>query len=265
VSVRDRVFHLLEVEERDRGIEKALNGALAALIILNIAAVMLETVEDLHIAYRWVFAAFEIFSVSVFAAEYLLRLWACTVKPGFAHPVWGRLRYAVSPIALVDLAAILPSIVPGGTVDLRFARAIRLVRLGRALKIARYSQSLHALGRVLRAKRSELAVTGFAALILLVCAASGIYFAEHEAQPRVFSSIPAALWWGVVTLTTVGYGDVFPVTPLGKTLAAVVAILGIGLFALPTGILAGGFAEDLQRQREGSRKPCPHCGGDLPN
>jgi voltage-gated potassium channel len=226
VSTRERVFHLLEVEEGDRGFEKALNGALAALIILNIAAVMLETVEDLHVAYARAFAAFEVFSVGVFAAEYLLRLWACTVKPGFTHPVWGRLRYAVSPMALVDLVAILPSLIPGGTVDLRFA-------------------------------------SGFAASILLVCAACGIYFAEHDAQPKVFSSIPAALWWGVVTLTTVGYGDVYPVTPLGKILSSVIAILGIGLFALPTGILAGGFAADLQR-REGPKK-CPHCDGDLPN
>jgi voltage-gated potassium channel len=164
-------------------------------------------------------------------------------------------------MALVDLASILPSLLPGGVLDLRFVRAVRLLRLSRSMKIARYSQSMQTLGRVLRAKRHELAVTAFAGAILLISAASGMYFVEHEAQPNAFSSIPAALWWGVVTLTTVGYGDVYPVTLLGRCLASVIAILGIGLFALPAGILAGGFAEELHRNDRVAT--CPNCGLEL--
>src|SRR5262249_49718089 len=157
--------------------------------------------------------------------------------------VIGRLRYVLSPMALVDLVAVLPSLIPGGTLDLRFARSIRLFRLLRSLKLARYSRSLQTLGRVLQSRKEQLGVTRFAGMVLLVCAACSIYFAEHEAQPKSFPHIPAAMWWGVVTLTTVGYGDVYPVTALGKTIASVIAILGIGLFALPAGIVAGGFAE----------------------
>jgi voltage-gated potassium channel len=160
-------------------------------------------------------------------------------------------------MAVVDLVSILPSLIPGGTLDLRFIRSLRLARLARTLKLARYSQSLQTLGRVLRAKREELVVTGIAGALLLICASSIMYFAEHDAQPQQFSSIPASMWWGVVTLTTVGYGDIFPVTPLGKILGAFIALLGIGLFALPAGILASGFSDELRRNEP---RTCPRCG-----
>jgi voltage-gated potassium channel len=262
-SLRATVHKFLEVEKDDRGWERALNIGLAALILGNIAAVILETVEDLRTQHAFAFAAFEAVSVAIFATEYLLRLWSCTADPRFAGPL-GRLRFVLSPMALVDLVAILPSLIPGGSLDLRFARSVRLLRLARSLKFARYSESLRTLGRVVRAKRSELGVTAFLGAVLLVCASCGIYFVEHDAQPKAFSSIPGAMWWSVVTLTTVGYGDVFPVTPPGKALASVIAILGIGLFALPTGILASGFNEELQARRSSAAPArCPHCGGDL--
>lgn len=255
---KKRVHSILTVEATDRGFERAVNLFLATLIVLNVAAVMLETVEDVRAHFGAYLTAFEVFSLAVFGLEYVLRLWVCVVEPRFQRPVLGRLRYALTPLALVDLASILPTLLTGGAVDLRFARAFRLLRLGRSLKIARYSQSVQTLGQVIRAKRHELAVTAFAGVILLISAASGMYFVEHDAQPSNFSSIPAALWWGVVTLTTVGYGDVYPVTTLGRCLAAVIAMLGIGLFALPAGILAGGFAEQLHRKDES--RTCPHCG-----
>ncbi len=259
-DLKRRVHKFLEVEADDRGWERATNLALATLIVLNVVAVMLETVEDLRNRYGPEFQAFEAVSVAVFSIEYLLRLWASDLDPrhrGFA----GHVRFMLRPMALVDLVAILPSLIPGGSLDLRFARSIRLLRLARSLKFARYSQSLQTLGRVMRSKRAELGVTAFLGFVLMVCASSGIYFVEHEAQPKAFSSIPASMWWAVVTLTTVGYGDVFPVTPFGKTLASVIAVLGIGLFALPAGILASGFNEELQRRKE--RGKCPHCGGEL--
>ena len=260
-TIRERVQSLLTPEASDRGYERVFNVCLASFVALNVLAVMLETVQSLNARFGYAFRLFEIFSVAVFIVEYLARLWSCTTQSRFAHPVLGRLRFALTPMALVDLIAILPSAIPGGTLDLRFARAVRLIRLARAFKIVRYSQSLQMLGRVIRAKRSELGVTAFAGLILLVTASSGMYFVEHEAQPTAFSSIPAALWWGVVTLTTVGYGDVYPVTLPGRLLASVIAMLGIGLFALPAGILAGGFSEELHRKDEVAR--CPHCGERL--
>jgi len=260
-SLRQRVHSVLTVEATDHGFERAVNIFLAALITLNVIAVMLETVEGVRVAYGRALYGFEVFSLSVFGLEYVLRLWSCTAEARFAHPLLGRLRFMLTPMALVDFVAIVPSALSGGTVDLRFARAVRLLRLTRSFKIARYSQSLQTLGRVLRNKRHELAVTAYAGAIILVAAASGMYFVEHDAQPHIFSSIPASLWWGVVTLTTVGYGDVYPVTVPGRCLASVIAMLGIGLFALPAGILAGGFSEEVHR-KDGTAT-CPHCGGRI--
>lgn len=260
MTVRRQVFELLEVRPEDRGVERAFNVAMLVLIVLNVAAVILETVAPIRAAFGPAFNAFEVFSVAVFTAEYVARLWSCTLDPRFAHPVQGRIRFATSFLALVDLIAILPSLIPGGVLDLRFIRVLRLMRVLRMLKVARYSQSLQTLGRVLAAKRYELVVTAIAGALLLICASSLMYFAENEAQPEQFSSIPAAMWWGVETLTTVGYGDLFPVTPVGKVMGSVIAVLGIGLFALPAGILASGFSEELRRS--GPRR-CPHCGGQV--
>lgn len=259
-SLRQRVFEILDVQPDDRGLEKVVNRVLLLLIVGNIAAVILETVQSLHEEHQVAFQAFEDVSLAVFTAEYVLRLWTCTLVPRYAHPVWGRLRFALSFMALVDLVSILPSLIPGGVLDLRFMRSLRLVRLVRTLKIARHSRALQTLGRVLRAKREDLMITALAGAVILICASGLVYYAEREAQPNNFSSIPAAMWWGAVTLTTVGYGDMFPVTPLGRALGGLIALLGIGLFALPAGILAAGFTEELSRPRPSE---CPHCGHSL--
>ncbi len=220
---------------------------------------ILETVDSLRARHAAAFAAFELVSVVVFSVEYLLRLWSCTDHPSFGERLRDRARYAVRPMALIDLVAILPAFVSAGGIDLRFMRSVRLLRLARALKFARYSSALQTVGAVVRAKRDELALTVLLAAILLVTAAGGIYFAENDAQPDKFASIPEAMWWAIATLTTVGYGDVYPVTLMGRIFGGLVAVTGVGLFALPAGILAGGFAEELQRRRRPART-CPHCG-----
>jgi len=257
--LRSRTARALNPEAK--GAARGVNLLLTALIILNVAAAILETVEAIHGRYAGAFRAFERFSITVFSLEYLLRLWSCTSGTTFAARSRDRALYVVTPLALIDLAAIVPAFIPGDGLDLRFVRAVRLLRLARSLKLVRYTDALRTLGAVLRDKRAELALTLFVAVIVLVCAAGGIYFAEREAQPDAFSSIPAAMWWAVTTLTTVGYGDVYPITVLGKLFGAVVAVTGVGLFALPTGILAGGFAEEMQRRRV--PRVCPHCGKAL--
>ena len=260
MTLKRRVFELLDPRAEDRGLERACNIFLLGLILANAIAVTLETVATIREDYGPAFDSFETFSVAVFTVEYVLRLWSCTADARYAGPVSGRLRFATSFMPMVDLVSILPSLIPGGFFDLRSMRVLRLARMPRLLKVARYSQSLQTFGRVFSAKKAELAVTAMAGTLLLICASSLMYFAEHEAQPQQFSSIPAAMWWGVETLTTVGYGDLFPVTPLGKLMGSAIAVLGIGLFALPAGILASGFAEELQRK--GARN-CPHCGLSL--
>jgi voltage-gated potassium channel len=258
-DLKARVFDILEKRNGDR---RFLNIFIMGLILLNVAAVVLETVDWVYAAYFPLFQAFEIFSVAVFTIEYLLRIWSCTEDPRYENPLWGRLRFLIMPLALVDLLAILPFYLPFAF-DLRFLRAMRLFRLFRILKLARYSDSMQTFADVLRLKKEELLLMFFAIMILLVISSSLMYEAEHDAQPEAFASIPAAMWWGIVTLTTVGYGDIYPVTDWGRFIGSVVVILGIGLFALPTGVLASGFAEVLAKSKEEQKMRkirCPHCG-----
>ena len=166
------------------------------------------------------------------------------------------MRFAITPLALLDLLAILPfygQLLGLRGLDLRVLRSVRLV--ARIARLTRLSSGFNTLVRVVTAKRSELSTVIVVLLVLLLLASSLMYFAEHEAQPDVFSSIPQTMWWSIITLTTVGYGDMTPVTFAGRLLAGLMAVLGIGLFALPAGILGSGFVDELDRNRA-----CPHCG-----
>jgi voltage-gated potassium channel len=263
--LRRRVYQIVEVPPEgspDGGRFDWFDRCLVVLIVLNVVAVVLETEPSVYAGNEALFEGFEWFSVAVFSIEYLLRLWSCTVDPNYRHPILGRLRFALRPLSLIDLLAILPSLLPFIGFDLRFIRALRLLRLLRVLKLGRYSEAIGLLGRVLRSRRTELGVMFFVLTIVLICAAGAVYYAEHEAQPEAFSSIPAAMWWAVITLTTIGYGDIYPKTPLGKILGGMIAVCGIGLVALPTAIIASGFSEELQRR---GRKAtiCPHCGKEI--
>jgi voltage-gated potassium channel len=187
----------------------------------------------------------------VFTIEYAARVW-CSVERDdgrYRHPVRGRLRYVLSPLALIDLLAILPfyltQLLP---VDLRFMRVFRLLVI---FKLTRYHSSMILLGRVLRSEAGPISAALFILVTLLIAASSFVYLAERDAQPEVFASVPDAMWWAIVTMTTVGYGDMVPVTPLGKFVGGVIAIIGVGMVALPAGMLASGFSEQLhQRRRE---------------
>lgn len=257
---KERINEILDKAQTGDSTSRLIDLFIMGLIVLNVVAVILETVETVLASYRWAFEAFDAFSVGVFTIEYLLRMWSCTADGRYSRPVRGRIRFFLTPLALVDLIAILPFYLPlVTTVDLRVLRAMRLLRL---FKLGRYSTSLQTLGNVLRKHRGELVVTLFVLLIMLVIASTLMYFAEHRAQPDAFSSIPAAMWWGIVTLTTVGYGDTYPVTGVGKLLGAVIALLGIGMFALPAGILGSGFAGEIDRRKE-EGGVCPHCGREM--
>jgi len=264
MGVRKRVYEIVEVASDGDTISRVFDISILLLITLNVLALILETVEPIHNAAPWAFAWFERVSVAIFTLEYGMRLWSCVDGLQYRSPITGRLRYAARPMLIVDLIAILPFYLPWLGVDLRFVRSIRMLRLFRVAKIARYSNAVRTIGGVIRAKRAELLVTLFVLVLVLIFASSMMYFAEHEAQPETFSSIPAAMWWAVATLTTVGYGDVYPVTVLGKVIACVIAITGIGMFALPTGILGAAFAEEVQKQKNNPQPIiCPHCGGDV--
>ncbi len=256
---KGKVHQILEPAfERDLS-SKAFDILLMLLVVLNVLAVILESVESIGIAYSGFFQMFSLFSVVFFSVEYIARLWTCTENKKFEKPVSGRLRYALTPLVLIDLIVLVPFYLPlFFQMDLRILRILRLLRIFTLFKLTRYSSSLNLIGTVVRQKKEELVVTFAVTMILLVFASGFIYFLENEKQPDAFSSIPAAMWWGVATMTTVGYGDIYPVTAIGKLFGGFVAILGLGTFSLPAGIIAYGFIEEIQKKRS---RPiaCPHC------
>ena len=261
-TIKRQIFELIDPSHSNDDASRAFNIGMLVLIFLNVLCVILETEEGLYSVYKSFFHLFDTFSVAIFTIEYALRLWICTEDPKYKSPFSGRIRYIFSASMLIDLISILPFYVPMGGMDLRFIRSIRLFRLFRLLKMGRYSQSLTKLGNVIKAKKEELGITLFAGVILLIISSSLMYFVERGVQPEAFSSIPSAMWWAAVTLTTVGYGDIYPMTVLGKFIGAFIAVLGIGLFALPTGILASGFAAEIQNKTT-EVQICPHCGKDI--
>lgn len=263
MQVKRRTWDILEAAggNGDR-LSRAVDLFILSLIVLNVVAVVAGSVRQVQSEYGRLLAWFEIVSVSVFTIEYLLRVWSCTVNPEYARPIAGRLKFMFELMPLFDLLAILPFYLPFVGVDLRFLRILRLMRIIRIFKVARYYGSLQVIRNVFVAKKEELVLSLFVMILLLILSASLMYSFENGAQPEVFPNIPTTMWWAVTTLTTVGYGDIYPVTTLGKLLAAVISVLGIAMFALPTGILGAGFVEETRKQKARPER-CPHCGKDL--
>lgn len=248
-SARRRIYEVLEVAGAGDRLSRVVDVVLIALVAVNVLAVMLESVEPLYRARRGLFDILEAVSVSVFSIEYFLRVWCAAERnPQARESARARVRWVLSPMALADLAAILPFFLGSLTgLDLRFLRVLRLLRI---FKLTRYSGSLNLLLEVFRCQRRAYVASLFVLMMVLVVAASGIYVVEHDAQPVAFGSIPTAMWWALVTLTTVGYGDVTPVTGWGKLFAGGVTLVGVGVVALPTAILASGFLTVAQRNRQ---------------
>jgi len=247
---RKRIWTLLEPANENDKLSKIVDIFLVSLIFFNILSVILETVDVLYLSYKNYFRYFEYFSVIIFSLEYISRLWACIEnKKSDETNLKARFRYVFSFSAIVDAIAILPSLLAFifPTVDLRFVRALRIFRL---LKFSRYSNSINNLLLVLWDQRKSFGAAFFILFIVLIISSSGMYLVEKDVQPEKFGSIPQAMWWSIVTLTTVGYGDVFPVTSAGKVFGSVIIILGIGTVALPSGILASAFTEFSRRNQQ---------------
>jgi len=213
------------------------------LIVLNIAAVCLESVRHIGNEYKVAFNAFEFFSVVIFSIEYVLRIWSAPARNdlGNSTNIIKRMKYIFSFTGLIDFLAIIPSILPYffGGLDLRWLRVLRLLRL---LKISNYSSALEDFFSAIKADWRSFSAALYLMVIALFLSSALMYIAEHDSQPEKFSSIPETMWWGLITLTTVGYGDVSPVTPLGKIIGAFTAIMGVCTVALLTGIVASAFA-----------------------
>ena len=236
--------------------------ALIAISVLSVFMATFSVSEDVSAVMK----KGEFVMGVVFSVEYFLRLWTADLLHPELPPWRARARYVFSWLALVDLVAILPLWLPMFLHGhLLSVRSVRLIRLLRVFKLNRYMEAMAAIGDVFVRKRRELVASGIFILVLMLLSSLFMYHAEHAAQPDKFRNAFSGLWWAVATLTTVGYGDIYPVTAAGRFLGAVIAILGIGMVAIPTSILSSGFLEHFRsRERSSATIRCPHCGKEIP-
>jgi len=249
-SYKLRIYEILEMTNAEDKTAEAVNLFMLVLVVLNVTAVVLETVESIYLAHKVLFQYFADISIAIFTIEYILRIWSCDVDPKYRRHILGRLRFSLTPLAMIDLLVILPTyVVLAFPADHKLLRSLRVLWTFRLLKLSRYSQSLQTITDVIRAQKRELAMSFSAILFFMVLSSTVIYFLEHEAQPKLFPDIPATMWWAVLTMTTVGE-NFYPITTLGKLMGGLLIILGVATFALPTSILTSGFVEELEKRRE---------------
>ncbi len=263
-ALKHKVYTLMHPISGTSRWDKLLNVFLVVLIVLNVIAVILETEQELYENYKTYFDNFDLFSVIIFTIEYLLRVWSATQEKRYHHWFWGRVRYIFTIGAIIDLLAILPYYLHAFFIlDLRVFRLLRLLRFLRIFRLTSYMSSARVLTSVFKNKAQELLISLIMTVGLIILSSCIMYFSEHIAQPDKFSSIPATLWWSVVTLTTIGYGDMIPVTIVGKIFTAVIALTGVALLALPAGIITAGFIEEMRKARKPKTHSCPNCGFEI--
>ncbi len=255
-SRRARIYEILEWTRDEDRAARIFNLSILVLILANVTALAAWSMPSIRESHSNAFRTFEIISIAVFSIEYGLRLWSCPSDSRFSHPIIGRLRFATRILPLIDLLAILPFFFTVMHCDLRFLRALRLLLVA---KLFRSSQTMRIFANAILQQRKELLGAAFLLAVFLVVSASAMYFAETGAHPNAFLSIPDSLWWSVITMTTVGYGDTVPVTTMGRLLGSFIAILGVLTIAIPSGIFSVGFIEAYRNEMA---KPslCQHCG-----
>ncbi|HLH11242.1 MAG TPA: ion transporter [Methylovirgula sp.] len=283
-SLRRRLSALFDDDAPQTRTTRIFNALLAALIIVNVAAVILESVEPIRAHNARLFTLIETCATTIFAIEYVLRLWTSVdFRSGRFHsPLWGRLTYARGFFPLIDLIAVLPAVL--GLIGAGDLRVLRLLRLLRMIKLTRHSTTFALLWAVLREEAQAIGALIFVLVLTLTIGGALMYMLEGAAQPNVFTSIPAAMWWAIETITTVGYGDIVPVTLAGRILGGIISVMGIGALALFSGLITAGYLNQLRLRREQRAKihtiisadfgarhhahiahaVCPHCGGILP-
>lgn len=266
--LKKRVFEIISKADEGDRLSRLFDGVIMSLILLSIVSIVLESYHTIAARYAPVFRAFEYISILVFTIEYCLRIWtADLLYPNSKHPRW---QYFKSFMAIVDLAAILPFFIPFISLDLRFLRMIRLLRLFRllrVLKLSRYFEALNIVVRVIRRSAPQLVISIVLCTFVMLFSAIIMYTVENPVQPEQFPNVISSLWWAICTLTTVGYGDVYPITSVGRFFASIIALVGIGIIAIPTGIIAAGFSSVINERVESGEKDeknfCPYCGHRL--
>ena len=245
-SIKKRVFEIISKAEEGDRVSAVFDWCIMGLIALSILSIVLESFESVYARWHSFFHVLEIVTVVVFTAEYILRIWtADLLYPESRHP---RLRYFFSFMAIIDLLAIVPFYLPFFSADLRFLRMMRLFRLFRLLrvfKLGRYFEALQIIVRVIKESGPQLIMSVVICFFVMLFSAIVMYTVEHPVQPEQFPNVISSLWWAMCTLTTVGYGDVYPVTAVGRLFASFISLIGIGIIAIPTGIIAAGFSHAI--------------------
>lgn len=264
-NIKSIVYDVIREDDENTIYGNIFDWTIISLIIINILLVFIDTFNPPQ-WFQNVSSGIEIFSIIIFTIEYIMRLWTADLKYTECGAVKARIRHIFSFMAIIDLLAILPFYLPFVfPIDLRILRALRILRLFRLFKVSRYTTAFQTIGIVFKRKAHQLISSVFVVALLMVIASLLMYNVEHDAQPEVFTNAFSGLWWAVATLTTVGYGDIYPITALGKLLSAVIALLGIGLVAVPSGIISAGFIEIVEKNDEPDDKKqyCPYCGHKL--
>ncbi len=265
-KLKNQVFVTIHGSDKYDVRSRVFDIFIIMLIVLNVIMVIAETFSlpnRLSTAMYYI----EIFSLAVFTVEYVLRLWTADLLFPDITPIKARVKYVFSFMAIIDLLAILPFYVPFLIpIDLRVLRTLRTVRLLRLFKVNRYTKAISTIANVFKEKSSQLLSSVFVVALLMLISSILMYNVEHNAQPDKFKNALSGLWWAVATFTTVGYGDIYPVTFAGKILSAIIALLGIALVAVPTGIISAGFIEQIEQNKDDDSPSvtyCPHCGNKI--
>lgn len=249
-TFRQRVHALVFPSPYGGELHNLYDSFIVVWVIVSVLAVILESVHSVHYLLNMEFLILDAIAVSIFTLEYTLRLYCCVEEPGYKKAVAGRLKMAKSTSSMIDLLAIAPfflEVFLHHLIDLRFMRVFRLLRL---LKLTRYTGATQSLMKVIAREWPVMAASAFIMLLLVVMTASLGYLFEHEAQPEKFENIPQSIYWAVITLASVGYGDISPVTPAGRAMTIVLALIGIGIFAIPAALLSSAFSDQLKSDRE---------------
>lgn len=267
MTLRKRLYLTLEPTIKGGKAERIFEIILITTIVLNIVAIVLHSVPEFARDHQLFFRRFEIYSLIFFAIEYVARIYSIVEDARYADPIRGRLKFALTPLAIIDLLSFLPALLTFMPLDLMLIRIFRLLSVFRMLKITRYLHALKIFKRVIQERKEQLILSFLFIFFVLIVISFIMFYVEGDAQPGKFSSIPATMWWGISTLTTVGYGDMVPITPLGKFLGGIFAFAGVGLIALPAAILSSGFFQMLQKPMRKKKKLnenfCPHCGKEI--
>ena len=249
-TFRQKVHAVVFPSEYGGSLHTIFDTFIVIWVIVSVLAVILESVQGIHYLLNLEFIVLDAIAVSIFTLEYCLRMYCCVEEPGYKRAVSGRLKMAKSTSSIIDILAIAPfflEVFLHHLIDLRFMRIFRLLRL---LKLSRYTGATQSLSKVIAREWPVMAASTFIMLLLVVMTASLGFLFEHEAQPDKFENIPQAIYWAVITLASVGYGDISPVTPAGRAMTIVLSLIGIGIFAIPAAILSSAFTDQLKRDRE---------------